>query len=77
MADARNGDVDAMDHHQVPTHRLSGQRAALMRLELTTPRRLPNDYGRHSGRQGNQAAARALASADDGPLSKSRITPPM
>jgi hypothetical protein len=30
MADARNGDVDAMDHHQEPAHRLSGQRAALL-----------------------------------------------
>ena len=35
MADARNGDVDAMDHHQEPAHRLPGQRAALMRLERT------------------------------------------
>ena len=34
MADARNGDVDAMDHHQEPARHLSGQRAALMRLEL-------------------------------------------
>jgi hypothetical protein len=35
----KNGDVDAMDHHQEPAHRLSGQRAALMRLEL---KRLPH-----------------------------------
>ena len=34
MADARNGDVDVMDHHQEQVRRLSGQRAALMRLEL-------------------------------------------
>ena len=39
MADARNGDIDAMDHHQEPAHHLSGQRAALMRLEL---KRLPH-----------------------------------
>ena len=33
---------------------MSGQRAALMRLELTTPRRLPNDYGRLSGAPSRQ-----------------------
>jgi hypothetical protein len=55
MADARNGDVDAMDHHQEPAHHLAGQRAALMRLELMRLQQphtgLPNDDGRLSGAQ--------------------------
>lgn len=62
MADARNGDVDAIDHHQEPAHHLASQRAALMRLELmrlhTPPHTgLPNDDGRLSGAPTRQATS--------------------
>jgi hypothetical protein len=43
MADARNGDVDAVDHHQESAYRLPGRRAALMRLDrMTLPPRRAN-----------------------------------
>jgi hypothetical protein len=70
MADARNGDIDAMDHHQEAAHHLSGQRAALMRLEL---KRLPHPISTRE-RLRTAFPDSVMAVSASGPLNLSRQT---